>query len=140
MKNNDKTYGRFSVYTENDEEGRTRKLLGHYEGSIHKIALHLAHKCYYTLSFEPLKIINDTDCLPSNFMVHVSFSNICNTAIEFKDMYKDNTDLEILDSSYFKSVVIVDKSKQTNNIVLDQKRREALSKLTDEERELLGLK
>ena len=44
-------YGLWKVTTEGDEEGRTTKSLGIYEGWVDEIALYLSDKCYYSLTF-----------------------------------------------------------------------------------------
>ena len=66
-------YGVWEVTTEGDEEGRTVKRLGKYLGYIDEIALHLADKVYYSLSFRKSDgILPEMSYTPKKSSVDVS--------------------------------------------------------------------
>jgi hypothetical protein len=137
MKN---TYGLWSVTTENDEEGRTVKNLGTFKGHIDEIALHLADKCYYSLCFKQVEEIKEY--IPKRKSVSVMFGIDSGTwkmssderVNHFKEIFKDRN-VKISDSNYYASFTI-----STNEETLEDKKRNALNKLTPEEKLLLGLK
>lgn len=55
--------GPWVVTTEGDEEGRTTERLGIWSGPLDRIALGLADRAFYALTFEPLKV-GDGNSLP----------------------------------------------------------------------------
>ncbi len=135
-------YGTFKVTTEGDCEGRTIKDLGTYTGYIDEIAFALADKTCYNLCFhkvEPEKL----DMTPKRDTVTISLdidsgawdlSNISNEAINyFKNFFKDR-DVEVLSTHGYGSCTI-----STHRETIEEKREKVLSKLTHEERRLLGL-
>jgi len=49
-----KPVGKWRVTTEGDDEGRSVKTLGEFEGHIVDIAERLSGECYYSLTFKPV--------------------------------------------------------------------------------------
>jgi hypothetical protein len=133
------TYGIWQVTTEGDVEGRTTRQLGSYEGHVDEIALHLAEKAFYGLTFKLQQKINKY--IPTRTSVHVKFdidSNTWNmdgnTIIRvMKELFADRP-VNIEKSNYYASFKI---STEKNQRAED--RRRALEKLTDYDKELLGL-
>lgn len=117
----------WSVSTEGDDEGRSTKNLGLYRGSIENIAFHLADKCYYQLYIKPYnpKVIEITELKPTNSIVHVNTSDL-KFEIENKNITTES-------GRYYNSV------KLNFNNEKEYKRIKALSKLTQEEKDILGL-
>lgn len=122
----------YEVKTYNDCEGRTTRLLGIYQGNIQDIALHLADKAVYHLLIRPISIQQAGD--PTSKTVEVHFMGFGVNAEELL-----NTELATkYHSAYVGSgEVIYDiHSKQELD---EMKRKAALSKLSSEEKALLGL-
>lgn len=117
----------YSVKTENDVEGNTLKDLGLYKGKIEDIAFHLADKCYYKLYITPHKpkVIEVTGINPTHLSVHIDTTN---SVFEIK-----NDKINIENGKYYNSVKLIFNNEE------EYKRMKALSKLTDEEKKLLGL-
>lgn len=127
-------YGTFEVTTEGDCEGRTTKNLGVYTGFIDEIALHLADKChYYSLRFREIEI--RTSFPATRDKVHVSFDSSFPLNVA-QSVFKDRP-VEVSDGQYYHSFLI---SRELSQMEKDEViRRKALLKLTDKEREVLGL-
>jgi hypothetical protein len=126
-------YGTFQVTTEADCEGRSTKNLGVYTGFIDEIALHLADKSYYSLRFREIE--QRTSFPPTLEDVHVSFDDSFSIAI-IKKLFKDRP-IQVSDSNYNRSFLI---SRELSEIEKNKIiRQQALSKLSDKEREVLGL-
>lgn len=135
-------YGFWSVTTEGDVEGRTTRHLGTFEGYVDEIALHLADQCYYSLTFKKIKPV--TNFVPSRNDVDVTFdidSGTWNTpnkelAKQMKKFFS-NRPVHILPSNYFASFKIsLDDPKSEE----EKAREQALAKLTEDEKKILGLK
>lgn len=134
-------YGTFKVTTEGDCEGKTTKYLGMYTGYIDEIALTLADKCGQSLTFH--QIFPETlKFQPKRKEVRISFyfdSGVYNfrTAEEkfnyFKELFKDR-DVVVDDAGWSCGCIL-----KSNAKTLEEKRAEILAKLTDEEKEILGL-
>lgn len=134
------TFATWEVTTEGDVEGRSIKNLGIFTGHVDEIALHLADMCFYSLSF---KLVEPTkEFTPKKDSVNVMFDinsdtwNYIKTESglnNIKHTFRDRP-VNIKPSCYFASFTI--ESTNYNEI----KKKEALSKLTEEEKVLLGLK
>lgn len=132
-------YGTWAVTTEGDVEGRTTNHLGTYTGFIDEIALHLADRCYYSLSFKKaIEITNFEPKAPSVSIQLAAESDTWNLnekeQIEFSNKLFKNRPVFIEPSNYYASFKIV--SSDSENI----KKKRALAKLTEEDKHLLGLK
>lgn len=135
-------YGVFKVTTEGDCEGRSTRDLGTYEGYIDEIAFALADKCCYSLEFHkinPKKFkLNMT---PKRKSVDILFDIDSGTwdlkgkdrIKYFENLFKDR-DIEVSNSNSYACVKI-----STNKKTKEEKRQEILNRLTDEEKEILGL-
>lgn len=132
------SFGVWTVTTEGDVEGRTITNLGVFEGHIDEIALHLADKCYYSLRFEgvqPVKVFTPKKayvdiCLPidsGTWDVGIDNRVAC-----FREMFI-NRPVDVVASNSYAAVRLVSVEP------LEIARQMALAKLTDEEKELLGL-
>lgn len=133
-------YGYWEVTTEGDCEGRSTRQLGTFEGYIDEIALGLADKCYYSLTFKKVDItpkIADS-LVVSKVSVSMDYdSSIWRMSLSQKKEYYKNLLRErpcFVNDGTYGDVVI-------SNCIDEKelKKREALRKLTKEERELLGL-
>jgi hypothetical protein len=109
---------------------------------VDEIALHLADKCYYSLTFKKIKPV--TKFVPTKNDVDVQFDIDSGTwdtpnhelAKQMQKFFKDRP-VHILPSNYFASFKIsLDDPKSEE----EKARERALAKLTEEEKEILGLK
>lgn len=139
----DEVFGTWEVTTEGDVEGRTTKNLGTFTGYIDEIALFLANKCYYSLHFK--KIVPVTSFHPNGFKVSVQLDISSGTwegihtekgLNEIRKVFA-NRPVVIEDSNFYASFIIKSDNEEINNEIL---RKNVLSKLTDDEKKLLGLK
>ena len=133
------SFGTWEVTTEGDVEGRSTKHLGTHIGHVDEIALHLADKCYYSLRFK--SVPNISSYYPKASKVSVSFDansqtwdkiNHDGNIKEIKEIFKDRP-VEIKTSSFYASFLI---KSDNHDEVLKEK---ALSKLSPEERRVLGI-
>ncbi|MCS4164447.1 hypothetical protein M2419_001519 [Sphingobacterium sp. BIGb0116] len=131
-KTNDPTYGVWSVSTEADSEGRTDCNLGLWEGHIDEIALHLANKAMYGLRFKHFEPVIEKPGDPTKANVHISIESKELLDIGVVSVMFSDRPVTVCSSCYYKSFEIIGDQE---NI----KRKIALSKLTDEERKILGL-
>lgn len=118
----------YRVSTENDCEGRSLRDLGVWQGSIEDIALYLANKCYYSLTFEECEI--QTPKEPTRNKVDITLRGGLKMDKNTKYYCKVHKGL------------IGDNVKITMDHEGEQEliRRQALEKLSSEEREALGIK
>jgi hypothetical protein len=128
-------YGTWIVKTEGDVEGRSMRTLGTFTGYVDEIALHLADKCLYSLTFEKLQPVSEY--IPKKGEVNVQFDIESGTwenldINEIKNAFS-NRPVEITNSNYFASFKII--STKNSDIV----KQSALNKLTEEEKQALGL-
>jgi hypothetical protein len=134
------TYGLWQVTTEGDVEGRSTTQLGTHKGHIDEIALHLAKKCYYSLKFKLVEPIETYE--PAKKKVNVmldidsgtwdmSNDGLVNAMQEF---FADRP-IHIEPCNYYSSFTIT-----TEKDIRAEDKRKALDKLSDYEKELLGLK
>lgn len=128
----DPTYGVWIVSTDADCEGRSAKRLGIYEGHIDEIALYLADKAMYNLFFSRFETVVNKPGEPTGAVVAVSLDFYENDNIESIDSLFSDRPVSIIPSTIFNSFEIVGDQDAI-------KRKIALSKLTEEERKMLGL-
>lgn len=135
-------YGLWNVTTEGDCEGRSVCNLGVYEGNIDEIAFALADKCYYCLNFRAVSPKNYTlDMTPKSKTVDIQLDIGSGTwdmdkgtrVVEVGNLMK-NRPVDVIESNFYGCVRLV-----TNNKTIEEKKAEALAKLSLEERKLLGL-
>lgn len=138
----DKVYGLWNVTTEGDCEGRSVRNLGTYEGNIDEIAFALADKCFYCLTF---KAINPhdykLDMTPKSKTVDIQLDIGSGTwdmdkgtrVVEVSNLMK-NRSVDVRESNFYGCVRLV-----TNKKTTEEKKAEALAKLSLEERKLLDL-
>ena len=137
-------YGVWEVSTEGDCEGKFTKKLGVYSGYIDEIALMLADKCAYSLEFSQLNIIkvdNGVNFTPKCKSVNVTLSIGSGTwdmsanerALAMEEVFK-NRPVYIKEAQEY-ATFCIETIKQT----VEEKKQYALSKLTEEEKKLLGL-
>ena len=135
-------YGLWEVTTEGDCEGRSKKGLGIFEGYLDDIAFYLANKAYYTLEFKKISIprISHEDVSMEKSEVDVLLDSSSGTwdmssekrVLEFKKLLS-RRNVHVTKGQFYASV------KLSQTPTEDERRQKALSKLTDEERKLLGL-
>lgn len=140
----DNPYGVWEVSTEGDCEGKTTKRLGVYSGYIDEIALMLADHCVYSLEFSQLNIVkvdNGANFTPKRKSVSVVLGIGSGTwdmsaherALAMEEVFKDRP-VYIKQGQAYASFCI-----ETIKETVEEKKQYALSKLTEEEKKLLGL-
>ena len=136
-------YGTWTVTTEGDVEGRTTRNLGTFTGFLDEIAFHLAHKCYYSLKFKPAEEVKEF--VPKKHKVNVMLDIESGTwdsklgsdgRIQYFEKMLQKRPVFVESGTTFASVTLVNTAFTEE----DKARQAALSKLTDREKELLGLK
>lgn len=140
-------YGVWSVTTEGDCEGKTTRELGTYEGYIDEIAFDLAGHCYYSLHFKKAKNLQSIKKPGTSVSIQLCIdSNTWDLSgserIEFFERLFKDRDVTVKHSNYFAAIMIYagkteEQMRQKENTL---KIQQALQKLTEEERKLLGLK
>lgn len=125
-------YGTWEVKTVIGEDGSVVKGLGTFIGYVDEIALHLADKCGHYLDFKRIEACKDLR--PTGFKVAVSFHPECE-GIDTKALIArySNRPVDVVASGAYQRITIV--SKRKDEFIKEK----ALSKLTDEERRVLGL-
>lgn len=133
-------YGTWRVTTEGDCEGKSTRDLGVYVGYIDDIAFALSEKCFYALEFTKVcadvpkpKTIRENVNVNLNIESKTWKMSSKERVLFFQNMLKGR-DVHVSEGTSYASVTL-----SKDNIELT-KREIALSKLTDEEKELLGLK
>lgn len=135
-------YGVFKITTEGDCEGRSVRDLGTYKGYIDEIAFALADKCYYSLTFHQINPEeHKLDMTPKRKEVNITLDIDSGTwdlkgkdrIKYFENFFKDRN-VEISNGNCYGGVKI-----STNKKTKEEKKQEILNKLTDEEKEILGL-
>lgn len=140
------SYGIWKVTTEGDLEGKTTRNLGIYEGNISDIAFYLKDKCEYSLQFSSAKATKIDSCDVIHYgSVSISLdidSGTWNMSPEDRVNYFKvllNTEnrehiITVEPGQYYASVKLVGYDSHEDYV-----RKIALEKLTDEEKEVLGL-
>lgn len=133
-------YGVWQVTTEGDCEGKSVRNLGIHEGYIDDIAFALAGKEYYSLQFRAVDP-HELDMTPKKNTVSVSL-DIDSDTWDMKDnelvwfwqaMMKDR-DVRVRKGTGFNTITLTSGRRTVEDI-----RKDALAKLTAEERAALGL-
>lgn len=131
------TFGIWEVTTEGDCEGRTTLNLGIHEGFIDEIAFKLADQVGYKLRFTwvDAKRVNEMHAVTTE--VHISLA-----IAEIFGHFLNGRDVEVEDGQFYASVKLLAGANAESRAkrVLDIKRAAALAKLTDQDKEVLGLK
>ena len=133
-------FGTWVVTTEGDVEGRTVNHLGTFTGYIDEIALSLADKCYYSLKFEAIKPVTSFEPTGKSTVIALNIDSETwdmpskERAVFFRKLLQDRPVI-VEENGQFASVGISLSAKPAQEF----SRKKALSKLTPEERELLGL-
>lgn len=138
----DNVYGRWKVTTEGDCEGRSSRDLGTYEGNIDEIAFALADKCFYSLNFRAVSPYeSEFNMTPKRKTVDIQLDVGSGTwdmkpkdrAIAVSGLMRDRP-VAVSESTFYGCVRLT-----TNKKTEEEKKAEALAKLSPEERRLLGL-
>ena len=143
-------YGLWKVTTEGDEEGRTTKSLGIYEGWVDEIALYLSDKCYYSLTFTAYHInkvpVSSNYIKKDKAQVNVKFDIDSKTwdlsahdrAQLISNLFAANNrvNVKIEEGGTYAGFVV---SNYTEAEIQERRRQKALAKLTDEDKLVLGL-
>lgn len=122
----------FEVSTYNDCEGRTTRVLGIYRGKVQDIALHLADRAVYHLLIKPISIQEAGD--PTRKTVEVHFKGFGSESEKLL-----NTELATKYHSVYIGSGEVTYDIHSKQELDEMKRKAALSKLSSEEKALLGL-
>jgi len=135
-------YGTWVVTTEGDCEGRSIRNLGTHTGWLDTIALNLAKNVYYSLRFKKVEPNIDAEKLPTATEVSVSMDIDSGTwdmknderAKVLREVFKDRP-VVIKESNFYASFIISIEPERKEEIL----RQQALAKLTEADRKLLGL-
>lgn len=136
-----KNYGTFKVTTEGDCEGRSIRDLGVYTGYIDEIAFALADKCFYSLYFTLVEPPTALDLTPKKDTVRISLDiesgawdfNVADAMEYFKEFFADR-DVEVTGTHGYGSCTI-----STHKETIEEKKQKILQKLSNEEKQILGL-
>ena len=124
-------YGTFEVTTEGDCEGKSIRYLGTYTGYIDEIAFALADKCYYKLRFHQ---IYPEDLKHDIKRKEVTISlDIDSGTWDFKTIFKGRN-VTVKNAGNYGTCVL-----KTGAMTIEEKSAEIMKKLTNEEKEILGL-
>jgi hypothetical protein len=142
-----KGFGVWEVTTEGDCEGRSVRQLGRYEGYLDQIALSLSDKAYYSLQFK--LILPEEQILPtpirSTAPVGFAFDTAIRTMskaeqISFVSEMLADRPVVVRSGTYSPFELVSGKSpEEIERSEKEAKRAQALAKLSDEDRALLGL-
>lgn len=132
-------YGIWQVTT---DEGQNVKHLGVFEGYLDDIAFALADRCQFSLQFRkisPQKI--DDTVIPTSSTVNVSLDidsetwdlNSAELVSRFNELLQDRN-VSVASGNTFASVLL-----STTRETIQEKRAKVLNKLSEEEKEILGL-
>lgn len=143
MKKINSTFGTWEVITEGDAEGRSIRNLGTFTGHIDEIALHLADKCYYSLIFKQVELVKEYIPKSNNVNIVIdennNFVDFNNNESRLKEIFKDRN-VSITDGNYYKSILLTSTDEKLQEKINEAKKQKILDKLSDEEKEILGLK
>lgn len=136
------SYGLWHVTTEGDCEGRSTKDLGLHQGYLEAIAFALAPLAYYGLRFSRAVVSEHHERKAEAVNVSLDIgTKTWDMTSEARVTYFQNllhpSNVEVLPSSYYASVIL--RSARTEEEKQQDKINMALSKLTWEERKVLGL-
>lgn len=130
---NTRIFGTWSVTTEADCEGRTDKSLGIHQGWVDDIALTLQDKAMYSLFFKLFDPNINFDHDPRDGSVSVVLHNQDTKNLnDIQEAFIDRP-VQVSKGQYYNSFII------TSKPTLDVLKERALRKLSDEEKQVLGL-
>lgn len=138
--------GIWKVETEGDVEGRSTKLLGFFEGDIHEILKDLNDKIYYNFFIEKYKRVTTTLETKSNIKPVAVY--IKSGEIDTKNRHKEianalfrrsDTHLKFFVGSSQTRIFYGEKAKEERDKEHQLEIKKAMNKLTNREKELLGL-
>lgn len=136
----------WKVTTEGDVEGRSVKDLGVHYGFIDDIAFALADQCYYSLCFKWVQSANLGAPKANKINVTLDIdSETWNMNHEQRQLFMEkllgDRDVAVEQGQYYASVQLVMGKSEMLRKQREQEmiRQQALSKLTEEEKTLLGL-
>lgn len=148
-KNNEaykQAYGTWTVTTEGDCEGRSTTQLGTFEGYLDEIALALAGKCYYSLNFRAAKDLAEVSKPGTKVNVQLDIDSGTwdmsgKDRVEFVRRMLAGRNVSVKEGQYYASVTLIDGSspEEIARKETELKKKQALAKLSEEERKLLGL-
>lgn len=119
-----KRNGNWKVTTEGDVEGRTTKHLGVYAGNIDEIALALATKCCYKLTFESMD--KKIDLTPSKSEVHIEVVGVNQYAlIKILKEELNDKNLRVEKSNFYNGVLLTMAPKENPEQAMIRKLKEA---------------
>lgn len=137
----------WKVTTEGDCEGRSVRDLGVHFGFIDDIAFALADKCYYSLCF---KLVEPFDVsIPTATKVNISLDIDSGTwdmpaprRQQFVANLLTGRDVAVKEGQYYASVELIKGKTELERKEYEKEmlKKQALAKLSPEERELLGFK
>jgi hypothetical protein len=141
-----KPYGIWTVTTEGDCEGRSVSHLGTFEGYIDEIAFALAGKSFYSLRFQPADDLEQIAKPGTKVSVSLDIDSGTwdlhgvNRVDYFKKMLAGRN-VSVVEGQYYASVILIDgdSPEEQERKANELKRKQALAKLTEEDRKLLGL-
>lgn len=139
-------YGIWTVTTEGDCEGRSVSNLGTYEGYIDEIALNLAGRALYGLRFEPAKQIEKEARPGTSVQVSLGYESGTwdlkgQSLVEYFKKMLAGRNVSVTKGQSYACVKITDgdSPEEQERRANELKRKQALAKLSAEERKLLGL-
>ncbi len=122
----------WKVTTEGDCEGRTMKDLGMFRGNVIEIAKHLSGHAFYALHFSEVKT-SETDIRANpKDSVSLTINNMNHMAL-IATLKSEG--YEVGKSNFYNAISVALSEEERSKI----KKEIALSKLTDEDRKILGL-
>lgn len=141
-----KPIGYWQVTTDGDCEGKSQRHLGTWYGNWADIAFHLADQQFYNLKFE--KVERDDDYPPTKAEVNIMFSIDSGTwdmgrekRIEFftKALGPMKDKVHVKECNYYGSVTLTRGDVAEKELRKNKLRKQALGKLTEDEKEALDL-
>ena len=138
------TFGIWEVSTEGDVEGRSTRNLGIYEGHVDDIAFALADKAYYKLYFQRVKIVpihEDSPRKRNKVEVYIddltSYNDLEQVRYnKVKSFFAERNNTSVRRVGTYSFTLVNGEDKYQSAL---KKYKEAISTLTNEEKELLGL-
>lgn len=137
------TYGVWAVSTEGDEEGKTFKDLGIYEGYIDEIAFALADKAMYELYFKKgnspsLNMTPKKKEVAVNLVGAFPELNLSDSTLRMEiaqELFtREGRDVEVKRSGSYRGIIL-----KTHTPTLAEERADLIASLTPYQRMLLGL-
>ncbi len=135
-------YGMWEVTTEGDCEGKSVRRLGVYKGYIDEIAFALADQCYYSLEFAPFDFSEIPVPKSVRDRVNINFDIGSGTwdmsadaRKEFFSAVLSDRKVAVGEGSSYAAVTLY----RSESDMIENKKKAALNKLSEEDKVLLGL-